>query len=547
MNPSAAPRPFGQAIDFRSRTAFWAGFVAVVSGVALQLPMYLEAAGDGYRLAGMPMSTSMLSGMVLVLAGLATTLYALTPPSTASVAPARRHVRVRALDDAPINRSHVGLLLVMAIAVTIDVINPTNLSFVLPGMTREYGLLSPLNPGGSVPAALLPLSGITGTAIGSFVWGWLGDRIGRRASILMAALIFVATSACGSMPMFSMNIVMCFIMGLGVGGMLPIIFTMMAETVPARHRGWLMVLIGGDVAGAYIVSSSMATLLVPHYGWRILWLSGLPTGMLLTVLNHWIPESPRFLVARGRRREAEAVMAHYGAVATAEDQRQPVDVAVDGRVADRFLQLFQPPFLGSSAIVVLMALGVGLVSFGFQLWIPSNLQKLGMGEAAANGLLRNAAILGFPLNFVVAWMYGAWSSKRTLVLIAGLTALALFGFVVGGDAVVQQRTLLYALLVMPIWGISSVLAVLSSYSAEIYPTRVRSRGAGLVAGVSKAGGVLIIALVAAAVAPPSLTGTAMLGGIPLAAATMAVALFGIETRKRRLEEITAEQLRASAR
>jgi putative MFS transporter len=169
-----------------------------------------------------------------------------------------------------------------------------------------------------------------------------------------------------------------------------------------------------------------------------------------------------------------------------------------------------------------------------------------MGEAAANGLLRNAAILGFPLNFVVAWMYASWSSKGTLVLLSGFTALALFGFVVAGNTVVQNRILLYALLVMPIWGISSVLAVLSSYSAEIYPTRVRSRGTGLVAGVSKAGGVLIIALVAASVAPPSLTGTALLGGIPLAAATVAVAVLGIETRKRRLEEITAEQLRISS-
>ncbi|MGH2724509.1 MAG: hypothetical protein ACRDI0_09660 [Actinomycetota bacterium] len=118
----------------------------------------------------------------------------------------------------------------------------------------------------------------------------------------------------------------------------------------------------------------------------------------------------------------------------------------------------------------------------------------------------------------------------------------MFGFAVAGDNVVSNRPLLQVLLIVPIWGISSVVAVLSSYSSEIYPTRIRSRGAGLAAGVSKFGGVIIIALVVAAVAPPSISVTALLGGVPMLLAAMALVLWGLETRKRRLEEITAEEL-----
>jgi len=205
-------------------------------------------------------------------------------------------------------------------------------------------------------------------------------------------------------------------------------------------------------------------------------------------------------------------------------------------------ELFRSPFLRATVVVVLVGLGIGLVSFGFQLWIPSNLQKLGFGEAEANRLLRNSALIGFPLNFLIAWLYGFWSSKGTLILLTSLTALSLLGFVVAGNSVVTNRVLLYSLLVMPIWGISSVVAVLSAYSAEIFPTRLRSRGSGLAAGFSKAGGVLIIALVAIAVAPPSIAGTALIGAIPMALAALAVALFGTETRNRQLEEITAAQL-----
>jgi putative MFS transporter len=61
-------------------------------------------------------------------------------------------IRVSALDDAPLNATRVGLLLAMALAVMIDIMKPTALAFVMPGMTLEYGLKSPLNPNGTFPA-----------------------------------------------------------------------------------------------------------------------------------------------------------------------------------------------------------------------------------------------------------------------------------------------------------------------------------------------------------------------------------------------------------
>ena len=446
---------------------------------------------------------------------------------------------MRALDDAPINKTHIGLLLVMAVAITLDVMKPTILSFVVPGMAREYGLKSPLYPHATIPVALLPLCGITGTVIGSFIWGWLGDKIGRKSSILMAGVTFIATSACGSMPEFWMNCIMCFVMGWGVGGMLPIMFTLMAESIPARHRGWMMVLIGGDIAGAYVITSALASWLVPHYTWRILWLIGFPTGFMLIILNRWIPESPRYLINSGRLKEAQNVLKRFGAVVIKE---KIATVSIDEKLKDQFKQLFKPPFLGITATVAILALGGGFVEFGFELWIPSNLQHLGYSQADSFGLLRNAALIGFPLNFLVAWMYGFWSSKRTIILLTLLTAASMLGFILAGDSIIQHPTWLYILLIVPIWGISSLISVLSAYAAEIYPTSIRSRGSGVIAGFSKFGGVLVIALVVVAVAPPSIAVTALIGAIPLIFAAIAIGFFGVETRKRQLEEITAEQL-----
>ncbi|HEX2032535.1 MAG TPA: MFS transporter [Actinomycetota bacterium] len=531
-------------ITYAHPAAFWFGIVAVTVGVLLHLPMYLGAAEMGYHLAGMPISAGMLLGMFLILVGLAATTYGLFPRLGQVSRGYVARIRVKALDDAPIKAAHVGLLLVMAAAVTIDVMKPTTLAFVVPGMAEEYGLRSPVNPGGTVPVALLPFAGITGTVIGSFLWGWFGDRIGRRSSILLAGVIFIATAICGAMPGYIWNFVMCFIMGLGVGGMLPITFALMAEAIPARHRGWLMVLIGGDVAGAYIITSWLAAEFVPTFGWRFLWLIGAPTGVVLILLNRWIPESPRFLLAQGREDEARAVMERYGATVVETDRSE---LQVERHVKSRYTQLFAGPFLGPTTVILFLALGVGVVSFGFQLWIPSNLQALGMDEVTTDRLLRDSALIGFPLNFLIAWMYGFWSSKKTIIVLAAVTAAALFGFAVAGDSVASNRVLLQILLIAPIWGISSVVAVLSSYSSEIYPTTIRSRGAGLAAGASKAAGVVMIALVLAAVAPPSISVTGVLGAIPLVLALLAMLVWGVETRRRGLEEITAEELGASPR
>ncbi|GAC1478055.1 MAG: MFS transporter [Gemmatimonadaceae bacterium] len=534
----AGTGPAGVAIGHP--VAFWLAVLAVTGGVLLHLPMYLMGKGNGYRLAGMPVDPPMQIGMAAIVIGLAVSLYALFPSAGASHAAGARRIRVSALDDAPLTAAHAGLLVTMMLAVTIDIMKPTALAFVMPGMTAEYSLKGPLNPAGTVPVGYVALAGIVGTVLGSFLWGWMGDRIGRRASILYAGISFIGTAICGAMPSFAWNVAMCFVMGLAVGGMLPICYALLAETIPARHRSWLMILVGADIAGAYILTSWLAVALVPTYSWRILWLIGLPTGVLLIVLNRWIPESPRFLLAHSRDGEARAVMRRFGAVVV-EDEAAAV--ALESRVTRRWGQLASREFLGSTAVIGCLALGSGLVLFGFNLWIPSNLRRLGYADADA--ILRNAAMMGFPLTLLVAWMYGFWSSRKTIIVLASLTATALFGFVVVGDAIVQNRGLLYALLIVPIWGISSVVAVLSVYSAEIYPTPIRARGTGFAAGASKAGGVAIIALVLFGLATPSIATVALIGAIPMALAVALVAAFGVETRQRRLEEITAGQLRAA--
>lgn len=528
MNTSEESTATLGEVKFHHPVAFWFGVFAVTAGVIAHLPMYLMGKDIGYKLVGMPMDMPMQIGMVAIIVGMISSLYGLYPRATVVDLDKISKIRISTLDDAPLNLAHLGLIFAMAVAVTIDIMKPTTLAFVMPGMTMEYGLKSPLNPHGTYPAVWLALAGITGTVLGSLLWGWLGDKIGRRASILYAGIGFIGTSICGVMPDFFWNLAMCFIMGVAVGGMLPICYALLAETIPARHRGWLMILVGADIAGAYVITSWLAAALIPTYSWRILWLIGMPTGVIFILLNHWIPESPRYLIANGRDDEARAVLRRYGAE-IAEERRQPEQQKGQWR------QLLSPQYLGLTLVISVLAIGSGLVLFGFNLWIPTNLRKMGFTEA--DEILRNAAMMGFPLSFLMAWMYGFWSSKKTIIILGTLTAAALFGFGLAGDAILQNRALLYALLIIPIWGISSVVAVLSVYSSEVYPTRIRARGTGFAAGASKAGGVMIISLMSFGVAVPSISTVALIGAIPMTLAVVLVAIFGVETCKIRLEEI----------
>ncbi|MEU3351583.1 MFS transporter [Streptomyces sp. NPDC037389] len=532
--------------SFARPAFFWAGAAACTAGALLHLPMYLHARHMGYRMAGMSVDAPMLTGMLLIVTGVAAVVHGLLPRRSGALRRQVASVRVRAVDDAPLRPAHVALLAVLSLAVTIDVMKPMTLSFVVPGVAKEYGLASPLNPGGDVPVSWLPLSGIAGTMTGSFLWGWLGDRIGRRGSILLAGVLFATTAVCGAMPSFSWNVVMCFLMGTAAGGLIPIAFTLLVETVPQRHRGWLMVLIGGNVTVAYILTSWLAATLTPTYSWRILWLVGLPTGLLLIALNHWIPESPRYLLATGRTEEARRVLARYGSTVRDAVRTPPTTEPAREPARSGYRGLFAAAFRGPTLALTVLAVGAGLMSYGFQMWLPTNLGRLGITEVSSDRVLRDSALISLPLNVLTALLYGLWSSRRTVIALAALTAAALVALAVLAETTAGHGLTLRLLLLVPLWGISATAAVLAAYSSEAYPTPLRALGTSWAAGTSKAGGVAILALSVAAVAVPPLGVTALLGAVPLALAAVAFALYGPETRGRRLDEIVTEQVPARA-
>ena len=498
------------SINFYHPLAFWLGTFAVIFGVIAHIPMFLDAAEMNYHMAGMEMSAFMMTGMYAIVAGLFIVTYGLLPRNMLEL---RKHmhedtdINIQAMDNAPLTANHWKLFMVLVVALIVDVMKPATLGFVVPGTAAEYGITK-------AHVALLPLAGISGTTIGSFLWGWLGDTIGRRSSILLAAIIFIGTAICGAMPSYSWNVFMCFLMGFGAGGMLPITFALLAEIIPAKQRGWMIVTLGAvGTIGGYLAASGCAAILEPIFGWRILWFLGLPTGAILLILNRYIPESPRYLLAQGKKQEAYHILENFGVKITARED-QPTEQKLTPEVkAGNLAEIFQHPYSPLTLSIGLYGVAWGLVNFGFLLWLPLNLREMGLGTGVSDVILAKSAIIAFPATLICAWLYHSWSTKKTLVVFAMLTVITLTGFAIVNVELVNHPLLMKCLLVALLASSSCVIALLSPYTTEVFPVHIRTTASGWSAGCSKGAGVATLGIAALGLTP-SLAAAAMVAAVP---------------------------------
>src|SRR5215467_12044638 len=510
--------------------AFWAGSTMVVTGVILHLPMFWMGRTTHFRLAGMPMSPGMLTGMALIVIGVALAAYGLVPSGR------QRQIGSMSIvppEDAPLTKAHWTQIGLLSIALVIDVMKASSLGFVIPGMREEYGL-------SFSAVAVLPFVALLGTTVGSFLWGALADVYGRRAAILLAAVMFVGTSICGAMPSFSWNIVMCFIMGLAAGGMLPVANALLAEILPTKHRGWCLVLLGGiGTVGGYFATSEASALLQPHFGWRIMWLLGFPTGLLLIAMSSLLPESARFLLEKGRVQEARETLARYGAVIA--DVHDAMEPEPNARRLPAGPTVQTKPRFGLSIALTLAALAWGFVNYGVLLWLPGNLVAEGQSVGLASALIARSTIIAIPTVAVATYLYSLWSTKRVLVAAIGVTTLGLIATLLRnshGIPFLSNPLVFVSLLIV---GTSAVISLLMPYAAESFPVRHRGRATGWVAGCSKVGGVMAQGLAVFALVPAFGIAAGAVA-IPTAVSLLLVSVFGHETRGRDLREMETEAL-----
>ncbi|MGQ0668257.1 MAG: MFS transporter [Actinomycetota bacterium] len=245
--------------------------------------------------------------------------------------------------------------------------------------------------------------------------------------------------------------------------------------------------------------------------------------------------------------EAGNVMARYGVTIERDEpgdaEQSVAPAAVRHSHFAGLSRVFRQPYLPQTICVGLYGLGWGLVNWGFLTFLPTILEDQGLRFQSASRLLFTSSLLAVPGTVLVSYLYGMWSSKKSMIIYAVATAITLVGFATLRPADPSRGFILTILVMLLLVTSGGVISMLSPYTAEVYPTELRGTGSGLAAGSSKLGGILGPPAAAAILGLwPGITGPALFSAIPLSVAAAVLAARGIETQGRRLEEIAAEEM-----
>lgn len=441
------------------------------------------------------------------------------------------------IERLPFSRWHRRRLAIIGIAHFFDAFDALTIAFVMPVLAREWNLTAP-------QIGLAIALGYVGQAIGAIGFGAAAEHFGRRRvlrwTLTIIALFSLASAFAGSFLIF----VLCrLIQGLGLGGEVPVAATYINEFCPGRTRGRIVLALQVLFATGVLVSSVAAVWVIPHWGWRAMFLIGsLP--LLLAILLPWlVPESARWLAESGRTGEAEAIVA--GMEAEIEKGGTPLPLVrwfpnegpPNPATRYRWTDLLQASLRPRTLILWTMALCASIAGYGILSWMPtvySSVYGLPLEEALAFGLAINfGAFVGNTLALGLIDLIGRRWTFSLGYFGGGLSLLllTLAGTSASPEAVMAFSVIAMLFLAMP-------LSCLYVYAPELYPTQIRAIGAGAASSWLRIGS--IVGPIAVGFMLPNLGLHAVFGFFCFACGVgcLAVILGGIETKGRSLEAIS---------
>lgn len=389
---------------------------------------------------------------------------------------------------------------------------------------------------------LLGSASAVGMAIGAAVAGMVADKWGRRTVVTFTLVLYgFASAVSGFAPNFSLLLLFRFITGLGLGGELPAASTLVSEFSPAKARGRMVVLLESFWAWGWIVASLIAYLLIPVYGWRIgFFLGGIP-ALYAAFLRRNIPESPRYLVQKGSFQEADKIvreMEQQAGINTPKLRRiekSEEEKATRIKLAD----LWSQTYLRRTIVLWILWLGINFGYYGFVLWTPTLLVGRGFSLVKGFEFTLIMSLAQLPGYYSAAYLIERIGRKAVLVIYLTGTALSAYLF---GQASSVALVLVFGCLLyffsLGAWG------AVYAYTPEVYPTKVRGSGAGWAAAVGRIGAIAapyVVGLVYESNGKQTgFTYVFLMLTIVFALVAVVIALAGIETKGRTLDEINSD-------
>jgi AAHS family 4-hydroxybenzoate transporter-like MFS transporter len=387
----------------------------------------------------------------------------------------------RLLDERGLSSFQIKLIIWSFFIVLIDGYDIAAIAFAAPSLAKEWAL----KPGSLGPVFSASLIGIL---FGSGIFGWVGDRYGRKAALVWSNLVFgVFTLAAAYSTNLDQMFWLRLLAGLGIGGVIPNVVAINAESAPRKLRATLAIIAVGCVPLGGAIPGFVTAVFVPQYGWQILFLIGGIVPIVIAIAAMvGLPESIKFMALReGQRRKMEstikAIRPDYQVPANAkfviEDEKQ--------------FPGFNPSYLFSDGLALITPLlwllfALNLMGYFFLIsWTPTLMTaaKLPPATAAlAGAMLQVGGTVGALL---LCW----WLQKHRFLAVAIMFVIAVpvvgsIGFAgLTSKAVLLTATFFAGFFVL---GIQSGINVIG---ALIYPTSLRANGSGWELGIGRIGSI----------------------------------------------------------
>ncbi|PFL19335.1 MFS transporter [Bacillus cereus] len=376
-----------------------------------------------------------------------------------------------------------------------DAMDVGMLSFVIVALQKDWGL-STQEMGwiGSINSI--------GMAVGALVFGVLSDKIGRKSVFIITLLLFSIGSGLTALTTtLAMFLVVRFVIGMGLGGELPVASTLVSESVEAHERGKIVVLLESFWAGGWLIAALISYFVIPKYGWEVAMVLSAVPALYALYLRWNLPDSPRFQKV----------------------EKRP-------SIIENIKSVWSGKYRKATIMLWILWFCVVFSYYGMFLWLPSVMVLKGFSLIKSFQYVLIMTLAQLPGYFTAAWFIERLGRKFVLVtyLIGTACSAYVFGIADSLTALIVAGMLL-SFFNLGAWG------ALYAYTPEQYPTVIRGTGAGMAAAFGRIGGILgplLVGYLVASQASLSLIFTIFCGSILIGA--LAVIILGQETKQQEL-------------
>jgi benzoate transport len=386
---------------------------------------------------------------------------------------------IKAIDQGKMTAMQIGVIAICWFINMLDGFDVLAIAYTAPTITEQWHL-APEKLGVVLSA------GLVGMALGAMFIAPLADRFGRRKMILWGlAIIGLAMMATATVQSIGLLILARIVTGLGVGGLLASLNTMVAEYSSDRRRSFAISCLQSGYPIGALAGGFIAAPLIPAYGWQMVFIiGGLSTLVMVAVVLLLLPESLHFLIDRRPRNalnQVNRILARLGRSAITElPQSQEAAPRVKGR------EIFSPGLKANTLLLWLSFFMSMLTLYFLLLWTPQIIVNAGLPKA--QGILVGATLNGGGL--VGMLLLGHFAQRFGLHrLIIGFFLMAALSMVAFALIEASATVLLLLAFVLGFFTVGGMIG-LYSVAADLYPTRLRNTGLGWGIGIGRLGAIL---------------------------------------------------------